>query len=633
MTAWNQSCTYGIFTLLPILLFVLVSLWQMKMSHDTEMKQIQWELDKATKELEKSVELSKAAEEELHQEKDTMKQISEERSRLQNKTNILKDEIKIVEDKVLNLTSKLLLKEVEAGIEKEENKRLLDTIENMKKNALNEQTKSDLLKLNDINSNLKEDGLKIEEKKTDPLTILKQALDITPEKDLEVINSTTEKSAKVAEKKADARQDQIVDKMLEMKKKALNEREKAEMHSKIKEVENKSIPIRLLEKALEMTTETGLDIIKSTTEKIEKMSVKNEDEQKDAIVDKILEIKKNALDERKMSDIQALDNEAKKIIQEAPKTEELLDDKSQQIKMLKKALEKTLLKQALQKPAMNASKEKSREQLDDKANDKKDGIVDKVLEIKHIQQELDDAKQELLSNINKTETKLDTKEIEKGKISIDLEIRDNLSEKNEENKKIPSEISKMTTEQPTSSKSHSKDENSEALAEKIIEIKQKEQELNDAKKELFSNKDDVSDKNDNKKAEVGPKEGNIKEKKSSKEKSSLVNNQNEKSLNNNEDIADKVNEIKQKEQELNDAKKELFSSSDNVVSSDKQEGQKIELDINAGENKANNNANIKAMEADSKSDDEKKIHIILDLKDKADKKDTESNNKEKKVKK
>jgi len=42
-TAWNQSCTYGIFTLLPILLFALVSLWQMKMSHDNEMKQIQWE--------------------------------------------------------------------------------------------------------------------------------------------------------------------------------------------------------------------------------------------------------------------------------------------------------------------------------------------------------------------------------------------------------------------------------------------------------------------------------------------------------------------------------------------------------------------------------------------------------------
>merc|ERR1712142_892730 len=75
-TAWNQSCTWGIFTLLPVLLFALVSLWQMKVSHDNQIKQIKWELDRTVRELEKSVDLHKAAAKELAEERDMTKKIN-----------------------------------------------------------------------------------------------------------------------------------------------------------------------------------------------------------------------------------------------------------------------------------------------------------------------------------------------------------------------------------------------------------------------------------------------------------------------------------------------------------------------------------------------------------------------------
>ena len=146
---WNQSCTYGIF---PILLFTLVTLWKMKAGHDNEMTQIRWQLDKAKEELNKATYLHSDAEEELRQKKDMMTKMMDERSKLVNKTDILQDEIKLVEVKVLNLTSKLLLKEVEAGIEKEENRRLLETIEDLKNKAANEQTKNDLLKIKNDNT-------------------------------------------------------------------------------------------------------------------------------------------------------------------------------------------------------------------------------------------------------------------------------------------------------------------------------------------------------------------------------------------------------------------------------------------------------------------------------------------------
>ena len=63
----------SVFTLLPILLFTLVTLWKMKAGHDSEMTQIRWQLDKAKEELNKATYLHSDAEEELIQKKNMMK--------------------------------------------------------------------------------------------------------------------------------------------------------------------------------------------------------------------------------------------------------------------------------------------------------------------------------------------------------------------------------------------------------------------------------------------------------------------------------------------------------------------------------------------------------------------------------
>jgi len=500
-TAWNQSCTYGIFTLLPILLFALVSLWQMKMSHDNEMKQIQWELDKAMKELDKSADLHHAAEKELDQERDMMKKVNDERGNLENKQSILKEEIKSVEDKVLNLTSKLLLKEVEAGIEKEENKRLMDTIEGMKKNAMNEHPKNDLLKLN--NDNIKPEGAsKIDnlENTSGQFIILKQALEISPESEsnIEMINSSRENSSK------------------------------------------------------------------------SEQSEKKVNEQKDAIVTKLLEMKKNALNERTKNDMIKL-NDGNNILEEHTSNINELGDHSGQIIILKET------------PKSGLETEKSYDQSEKEADDQNNEIVGKILEIKQKQQELDTAKQELISTINNTETSEVAKEVDKEKISIDVEIRENLSDKKDKDQ----ESIKINIPVNTKDSEHIK------TPESV--------QTNEIKSDNSSHPNSITEFTE---TTERPRENNS---------------SSEKPLKNTEELVDKLKEIKQKEQELRDAKKELFSNSENVDSNNKKEHQNAERNL---ELKKNNPSSIEENKSDD-TENAKKIHIILDMKDATDNKDAD----------
>ena len=45
---WSQSMTYTLFTLFPILLFALVTLWKLKLNYDTDIFQLQDRLTKVT---------------------------------------------------------------------------------------------------------------------------------------------------------------------------------------------------------------------------------------------------------------------------------------------------------------------------------------------------------------------------------------------------------------------------------------------------------------------------------------------------------------------------------------------------------------------------------------------------------
>merc|ERR1711974_550723 len=93
---WSQSMTYTLFTLFPILLFALVTLWKLKLNYDTDIFQLQDRLAKATLGLNKSSSLSLILDRKV------------------------KERMKTVEARALNPTSKLLIKEMDLGLLKKE---------------------------------------------------------------------------------------------------------------------------------------------------------------------------------------------------------------------------------------------------------------------------------------------------------------------------------------------------------------------------------------------------------------------------------------------------------------------------------------------------------------------------------
>jgi len=116
--------TYTLFTLFPILLFALVTLWKLKLNYDTDIYQLQTRLTKATTELNKSSSLSLALDRKVKEEEKENKQLKEDNSLMNNKTETLKERMKVVEARALNLTSKLLIKEMDLGLLKKEKIRL-----------------------------------------------------------------------------------------------------------------------------------------------------------------------------------------------------------------------------------------------------------------------------------------------------------------------------------------------------------------------------------------------------------------------------------------------------------------------------------------------------------------------------
>merc|ERR1712212_61218 len=121
---WSQSMTYTLFTLFPILLFALVTLWKLKLNYDTDISQLQNRLAKATVGLNKSSSLSLILDRKMKEEEKENMQLKEENLLMTNKTETLKERMKKVEARALNLTSKLLIKEMDLGLLKKEKIRL-----------------------------------------------------------------------------------------------------------------------------------------------------------------------------------------------------------------------------------------------------------------------------------------------------------------------------------------------------------------------------------------------------------------------------------------------------------------------------------------------------------------------------
>merc|ERR1712108_48069 len=189
---WSQSMTYTLFTLFPILLFALVTLWKLKLNYDTDIFQLQDRLTKATLGLNKSSSLSLILDRKVKEEEKENRQLKEENLLMTNKTDALKERMKTVEARALNLTSKLLIKEMDLGLLKKEKIRLEQQVKQKTAPTLKEKKEKTI--------NL---GTLTKTDRKEP-TLLRP-----------VNNSVEEKSSS---EKTDVKE-QIVDKLLDIKKK------------------------------------------------------------------------------------------------------------------------------------------------------------------------------------------------------------------------------------------------------------------------------------------------------------------------------------------------------------------------------------------------------------------------------
>jgi hypothetical protein len=87
---WSQSLTYTLFTLLPILLFALVTLWKLKLNYDTDILQLQRSLARVAGGLNKSVGLNLVYQRRLREGEILALRLGTENTMLLNKTEILK---------------------------------------------------------------------------------------------------------------------------------------------------------------------------------------------------------------------------------------------------------------------------------------------------------------------------------------------------------------------------------------------------------------------------------------------------------------------------------------------------------------------------------------------------------------
>merc|ERR1711974_318763 len=211
---WSQSMTYTLFTLFPILLFALVTLWKLKLNYDTDIFQLQDRLAKATLGLNKSSSLSLILDRKVKEEEKENRQLKEENLLMTNKTDALKERMKTVEARALNLTSKLLIKEMDLGLLKKEKIRLEQQVKQKTAPTLKEKKEPTLLR--PVNNSVEE---KSSSEKTDVKEqIVDKLLDIKKKQhQLETDKEKIIEKAEKVEKETD--KEEIVDKLVDIKKK------------------------------------------------------------------------------------------------------------------------------------------------------------------------------------------------------------------------------------------------------------------------------------------------------------------------------------------------------------------------------------------------------------------------------
>merc|ERR1712108_29608 len=250
---WSQSMTYTLFTLFPILLFALVTLWKLKLNYDTDIFQLQDRLAKATLGLNKSSSLSLILDRKVKEEEKENRQLKEENLLMTNKTDALKERMGTVEARALNLTSKLLIKEMDLGLLKKEKIRLEQQVKQKTAPTLKEKKEKTI--------NL---GTLTKTDRKEP-TLLRP-----------VNNSVEEKSSS---EKTDVKE-QIVDKLLDIKKK------QHQLETDKEEIVEKLVDIKKKQQELEEAKKDFFsDTVADDSEQVESQNKVNTDKSENAIAE------------------------------------------------------------------------------------------------------------------------------------------------------------------------------------------------------------------------------------------------------------------------------------------------------------------------------------------------------------
>jgi len=143
---WHQSCTTALFTLFPVVMFGLVGFLKMKNDYKIAIETLQRNNTEMSRTLQKVLEDNKAFAEKAKENSKEATRLTKQNRILVDKAHRLKSSIKSVADKALNMSSTLLLKEVEAGIAKKENIELMEKNTVLEKNQVKAEAKIDILK-------------------------------------------------------------------------------------------------------------------------------------------------------------------------------------------------------------------------------------------------------------------------------------------------------------------------------------------------------------------------------------------------------------------------------------------------------------------------------------------------------
>jgi len=247
---WSQTCTYGLFTLFPILVFSLVLLWKSNISYTQDTSSLADNLNLVTLDLNNCRLGEQKKQEKVETTKAALLKLFEEKKRLENRTYVLTKAIKNVEAKALNLTSKLLVREVETGMLKEENRKLKDVVKTLKWKLNAEKQKQEKLEKEKVPSKIA-GNTSAENSKVD--IILHTNVNLIKEESTEqnsvksentsVEVKTGQSSSKAMSLATDEKvDDEMVDKLLEikLKEKELNAEKKELISNMTKTMENET---------------------------------------------------------------------------------------------------------------------------------------------------------------------------------------------------------------------------------------------------------------------------------------------------------------------------------------------------------------------------------------------------------